>query len=111
MQRNALFVRSFSREVGTSKQRLRDNATGSISKWISVPFFLVICGLRFPHIAFWTIKKFIFTVSNRNSYVVDESQKGFVPHTVIQDATMLLSLIAQYIDDDCINSKGLLWCS
>ena len=39
---------------------------------------------------------------------VDESQKGFVPHTVIQDATMLTSLIEQYINDDCVNRKGLM---
>ena len=39
---------------------------------------------------------------------VDESQKGSVPYTVIQDATMLTSLIEQYINDDCINCKGLM---
>ena len=39
---------------------------------------------------------------------VDKSQKGFVPHTIIQDATMLTSLVEQYINDDCINCKGLM---
>ena len=39
---------------------------------------------------------------------VDEGQKGFVPHTVLQDATYLLHLVEQYINDDCINRKGLM---
>ena len=39
---------------------------------------------------------------------VDECQKGFVPHTVIQDATMLLKLIEEYVNDDCLNRKALM---
>ena len=36
---------------------------------------------------------------------VDEGQKGFVPHTVLQDSTYLLHLIEQYINDDCVDQE------
>ena len=39
---------------------------------------------------------------------VDECQKGFVPNTVLQDATMLLGLIEGYVNDDCLNRKALM---
>ena len=39
---------------------------------------------------------------------IDEGQKGFVPDTVLQDATYLMHLVEQYINDDCINRKGLM---
>tara|TARA_B110000046_G_scaffold118207_1_gene125009 strand:+ start:2316 stop:6662 length:4347 start_codon:yes stop_codon:yes gene_type:complete len=39
---------------------------------------------------------------------VDNCQKGFVPDTFIADATMLLQLIEQYINDDDDERKGIM---
>ena len=39
---------------------------------------------------------------------VDNCQKGFVPDTFIADATMLLQLIEQYINEDDDERKGIM---
>ena len=37
-----------------------------------------------------------------------ESQKGFVPHTFISEATTLLTLIEAYINEEPLDRKGIL---
>ena len=39
---------------------------------------------------------------------VSECQKGFVPHTFIGEASMLLNLIEAYVNDDLDNRKGIM---